>query len=77
MLYIYVATHQPIQFDPEDGDSIYVCEASATYPTTTRCNNPRTELTKVTKHCESLKSVIIALCIIGDNASLRPTNGTV
>jgi hypothetical protein len=30
----------------------------ATFPTATRCNNPRTELTSVINHCESLKSVI-------------------
>jgi hypothetical protein len=33
-------------------------ETSATLPTTIQCNNPRTDLTSIIKHRESLKSAI-------------------
>jgi hypothetical protein len=42
----YAAIHQQIHFDPEDGGNTFIWR-SATSPTTTGCNNPRTELTSI------------------------------
>jgi hypothetical protein len=39
-------------------------EMSATLPTTTWCNNPRTELSSIINHSESLKSVVCILFIL-------------
>jgi hypothetical protein len=44
-------------------------ETSATSPITTWCNNPRTELTSIIIHHESLKSVIFNS--VGDNYTVQ------